>query len=296
MSVTTPGIVQTPVFDLPGRGWSRLVVKDESQQLSGAFKFRGNHHKLQQLPLGTHVVAASTGNHAAGLATANAGRLPVTVYVPATTPRAKLDRIAAAGAEAVLIEGGYDDCELEARAASARTGAVFVHSFDDTDLIDGHRTLFREVERQSGLPDVAFVPVGGGGLITAALREWGARVRIVGVEYDQAPAMQRSLAAGERITLDSALGMPEGLLVRRVGEIAFRTCQEHHVEIVLVGDADLRRAMKVLWSDSAIRAEGAGAAALAAALISPDADAHALGIVSGGNINRSLWDEWVQPS
>ncbi len=212
------GPVRTPVTVLPDEEWGELAVKDETQQKSGAFKYRGTFHRTAGLAPGTRIVAASTGNHASGLALASAERgLHLTVYVPQTIPQAKLARIAGAGAHPVLVEGGYDDCELAARRTAEQTGALFVHSFDDDQVIEGHRSLFRECSEQNGVPDVVFVPVGGGGLVTAALREWGGRVRVIGVEYEQAPALALSLRAGRRITLDSAAGMPEGLLVRRIG-------------------------------------------------------------------------------
>jgi threonine dehydratase len=288
-------VVRTPVTTLPAHGWHDLAVKDETQQNSGAFKYRGTSHRIAGLAAGTRLVAASTGNHASGLAVAASDRrLPLTVYVPKTIPQAKLDRIQGAGAEAVLVEGGYDDCELAARDAAARTGAIFIHSFDDDLVIDGHRSLFRESAAQFGLPDVVFVPVGGGGLVTAALREWGDQVRVVGVEYDQAPALQRSLESGRRVVLDRAEGMPEGLLVRRIGEIAFETCTKYDLEVVTVDDVELQASMRVLWHEAGIKAEGAGAAALAAALGRADPQSRALCVVSGGNIDPAVWQRWVE--
>jgi threonine dehydratase len=287
-------VVRTPVTALPSHGWRSLVVKDETRQTSGAFKYRGNGHRVAGLAPGTRVVAASTGNHASGLAVASADHLDLTVYIPRSTPQAKLQRITGAGARAVLVDGNYDDCEAQAWRVATETGAVFVHSFDDTDVIDGHRSLFREVAEQSGRPDVVFVPIGGGGLITAALREWAGQVRIIGVEYDRAPAMRRSLAEGRRVTLDHAVGMPEGLLVRRVGRIAFETCRDHDLEVVTIGDVEMQNAMRVLWHEAGIRVEGAGAAALAAALGRAEPHLRALTIASGGNIDPAVWSRWVE--
>jgi threonine dehydratase len=286
--------VLTPVTTLPGHGWRRLTLKDETQQISGAFKFRGTSHRVAELAPGTRIVAASTGNHGSGLAIAAADRgLQLTVYVPRSTPDTKLNRISGAGAQTILVDGGYDDCEVAARQDAGTTGAVFIHSFDDSDVIDGHRSLFRECEVQSGLPDIVFVPVGGGGLVTAALREWGAKLRVIGVEYEHAPAMRLSLRQGRRITLDSAHGMPEGLLVRRIGQIAFETCRRHDLEVLTVSDLEIHSAMRTLWHEAGIKVEGAGASALAAALRRPDPDRRALCIASGGNIDPATWKRWV---
>jgi threonine dehydratase len=291
-----PGLapVITPVRALRNHGWRRLLVKDETRQISGAFKYRGCAWRVSALRPGAHLVTASTGNHAAGLAIAAArvgARL--TVYVPEATPQAKLDRIADAGGQVIQVDGSYDDCE--ARAARETAGhQTFVHSFDDPFVIDGHRTLFREVVRQVGPPDVGFVPVGGGGLITAAIAEWAAeRTRIVAVEYADAPALRESLAAGRRVRLDSAVGMPEGLLVRRIGALAYEACRRYAVTVETVTDDEIRHAMRTLWTEAGVRVEGAGAAALAAALKVANPSETALCVVSGGNIDRDMWHRWT---
>lgn len=296
-AATAPGgglaVVRTPVVALATHGWRELILKDETKQISGAFKYRGSSHRVARLAPGTRVVAASTGNHAGGLSIAATGRLRVTVYVPRTIPRTKLDRIAGAGAQPVLVDGGYDDCEAEARRDAVETGAIFVHSFDDSLVIDGHRSLFREVVEQAGLPDVVFVPIGGGGLVTAALREWSGRARVIGVEYDRAPAMQRSLTHGSPVTLEYAPGLPDGILVRRIGNLAFEACRSYGLEVITIDDFDLQNAMRMLWREAGIRAEGAGAAALAAALRRPEPSARGLCVVSGGNIDPARWKRWV---
>ncbi|MEV4442383.1 pyridoxal-phosphate dependent enzyme [Streptomyces sp. NPDC049577] len=290
-SATDARPVVTPLVPLAGaHGWGGLSLKDETKQRSGAFKYRGVWRRTGLLPAGARLVAASTGNHASALAAAARARgQHARIHVPAGTPRAKLDRIGAEGAEAVLVDGGYDACERRARA-EARDGTVFVHSFDDPEIIEGHRTLFQEAAAQGGLPDVVYVPLGGGGLVTAALRQWhAAGVRVVGVEYRGAPAMRRSLAAGHRVVLDGATGLPEGLLVRRIGRIPFEECHRAGVRVTTVGDAELHRAMALLWTGAGIRAEGAGAAALAAALREGHPRERALAVVSGGNIDEFVW-------
>ncbi|MEU9132855.1 pyridoxal-phosphate dependent enzyme [Kitasatospora sp. NPDC048540] len=298
----------TPLVRLGGSlGWRELFVKDETKQRSGAFKYRGVWRRTGLLPAGTTLITASTGNHACALAEAARARgQHARIHVPATTPRAKLDRIAAMGGEIVPVDGGYDECEALARAEADAGAGVFVHSFDDPEIIAGHRTLFREAGEQfrtagehfreageqAALPDAVYVPLGGGGLITAAIRQWGAAgVRIVGVEYDGAPAMRRSLAAGRRIILDRVSGLPEGLLVRRIGRHPFDACHARRQRVVTVDDAELHRAMALLWTEAGIRAEGAGAAALAAALREGTPDERALAVVSGGNIDESVWRE-----
>ncbi|MFJ9466665.1 threonine ammonia-lyase [Streptomyces caniferus] len=287
--------IRTRVVRLQSYGWQGILVKDETRQISGAFKYRGNAHKADGLPAGSALVTASTGNHASGLAQAALARgLALRVFVPRTTPLAKQRRITGAGAEVVLVGGGYDDCEVLARRHADENHAVFVHSFDDPDIIEGHRSLYREVREDVGLPDTAFVPVGGGGLVAAGIAEWGNEAtRIIGVEYQGAPAMQLSLRAGRRITLDTASGLPEGLMVRRIGSRSFQACQDYGLKVSTVDDGELRRAMRILWAEAGIRAEGAGAAAFAAALQEPDPRKVALCVVSGGNIDDQIWSDCI---
>lgn len=289
------GPARTRIVEMQPHGWRGILIKDETQQISGAFKYRGNAHKVEQLPAGSALVTASTGNHASGLARAASARgLPLRVFVPRTTPMAKQRKITGAGADVELVDGGYDDCEVLARRYAVARSAVFVHSFDDPDIIEGHRSLYREVREEAGLPDTAFVPVGGGGLVAAGIAEWGDEAtEIVGVEYRAAPAMQLSLKAGRRVQLDSARGLPEGLLVRRIGARSFQACQDYGLVVRTVGDEELHRAMRILWAEAGIRAEGAGAAAFAAALQAPDPRKVALCVVSGGNIDDEVWKNCI---
>jgi threonine dehydratase len=284
--------VVTPLVPFRGQHrWRRLTLKDETRQHSGAFKYRGAWHRTSLLPPESTLVTASTGNHAAGLATAARARgHRLLVFVPHDTPAAKLQRIAGHGAEVRPVAGDYDDCEALARARAAAGHGTFVHSFDDDDIITGHRGLFCEAAEQGGLPDVVYVPVGGGGLVTAALREWAGRgVEVIGVEYEPAPAMRRSLAQGHRVRLTSATGLPEGLLVRQIGRLPFTACRASGTGIVTVDDRALHRAMALLWRGNGIRAEAAGAAALAAALAAGDSQRTAMAVVSGGNVDDSTW-------
>lgn len=283
-----PPVVVTPLVPYAGPrgGWDAIWLKDETAQTTGAFKFRGNLRRLAACPPAQPVVTASTGNHGQGLAAAaRVYGLPATVVVPARTPRRKLDGIRRAGARAVLLEGDYAACEAAARRLAAREGGCFVSSFDEDEVIEGHRTLCDEVDRSGVEWEVALVPVGGGGLITACLRQWGGARAVEGVEAAWAPAMSRSLAAGRRVTLDAAEGIAEGLLVRTVGRIPFRECRAHAPPVRLVTAAQVREAIRALWRHNGIRAEGAGAAALAAAAAHPRPGLRCLCIVSGGNID-----------
>lgn len=275
------------IYGGPAKRPRSIWLKDETRQETGAFKFRGNIAKLSRSRGHFNVVAASTGNHGLGLSTAaRALGLSATVFVPATTPLKKQDGIRRAGAELIRVAGDYDSCEQAARAYSASHSHLYVSSFDDDEIIEGHRSLFREVDEAGIRFDTVFVPTGGGGLLSACIRHWGGRVkRIVGVESASAPAMKMSLDCRQRVYLPRAEGTAEGLLVRRVGEIAFRLCSQFRPQIVTVTDQQMEQAVRLLWQHNGIRAETAAAASLAAALSYPAPLGNCLCVVSGGNID-----------
>jgi threonine dehydratase len=211
----------------------------------------------------------------------------------------KLRRITDHGAQVFTVSGVYDDAEHAAKEHAHLERMSYVHSFDDSDVIAGHISLFVEAVQQGADPDIAFVPVGGGGLVSAAIRAWGGRSRIVGVEHENAPAMSRSLADGSRRLLPIVRGPAEGLLVRRVGKIPFEIAAGFGLRVALVTDEELTVALRVLWQEAGIRAEYAGAAALALALQEPQPGLEAFCVVSGGNIDDSVWqhaidgDDWT---
>ncbi|HEX8205444.1 MAG TPA: pyridoxal-phosphate dependent enzyme, partial [Solirubrobacteraceae bacterium] len=268
--MTAPaGVVRTPLVTGEVAGVT-LALKDETAQVTGAFKFRGCSARLASLTAGAAVVTASTGNHGLGLATAARARgCPAAVFVPARTPAVKLDKLRAAGATLHTVEGDFDDADAAAREAARAAGHVYVSSFDDPGVIAGHGSLWVEADEQLAIPPArVYVGVGGGGLLAASLAHWRPRgVEVVGVELESAPAMAASLRAGRAVTLGPLEpGWAEGLAVRRVGRLALEAALRARVRIALVDRPSVSRAMRVLWSEFAIRAEAAGAAALAALL------------------------------
>src|ERR1700689_4731045 len=137
-----------------------------------------------------------------------------------------------------------------------------------------------------------FVPVGGGGLVSAAIMAWGRLgTRIIGVEHSSAPAMAESLRSGRPVTIPAHTGPAEGLLVRRVGDHPFAICSAYGLRIETVADTEIERALRLLHVEVGIQAEYAGAAAVAAALRHDAPEKRALCIVSGGNIDDSRWQQ-----
>lgn len=287
-------VVKTPLQKVRWEG-TDVWLKDETQQISGSFKFRGNINAVLRTPR-TSFVTASTGNHAAGLAcAAQLAGARATVVVPLSTPHVKQDRVNEAGGKVILHGANYDEARLHALSLARQTGSVYVPSFDSRLIISGHVPLFEEALQQgSDSFDITLVPVGGGGLLTSAL--FALASPVAGVELASAPAMHRSLLAGRRVRIEvpSAPGA-EGLLVPEVGRLPFNVVRARQCPILLVSSKDLETAMRWCWDQAGVCVEGAGAAAVAGLLqllreLPPlDRPRRALCVLSGGNIGRDAW-------
>src|SRR5690349_19077377 len=216
------------------------------------------------------VIAASAGNHAQGVALA-AQRLGcrALIVMPVTTPRIKVDAVKARGAEVKLYGDTYADAYQEAQRLRRRRGLVFVHPYDDPEVIAGQGTIGMEIVRQHpGALDAIFVPVGGGGLISgiaAYVKRVRPSVRVIGVEPTDADAMTRSLKVGHRVKLDHVGLFADGVAVKEVGRETFRLCRELVDEMVLVDTDEMCAAIKDVFEDTRVVLEPAGALATAGA-------------------------------
>ncbi len=262
-----------PAPRLSARLNNRLLLKREDMQSVFSFKLRGAYNKMAQLPsdtLALGVIAASAGNHAQGVAL-GAKRLGTTamIVMPVTTPKVKVDAVAALGATVILHGDTYDDAYAYARQLEAEKGLTFIHPFDDPDVIAGQGTIGMEILRQCQQPIHAiFVAIGGGGLIAgiaAYVKRLRPDIKIIGVEPVDADAMSQSLAAGHRVRLPQVGLFADGVAVREVGEETFRLCQQYVDEILLVSTDDICAAIKDVFEDTRSILEPAGALAIAAA-------------------------------
>jgi threonine dehydratase len=262
-----------PAPRLSARLNNRLLLKREDMQSVFSFKLRGAYNKMAQLPpdtLALGVIAASAGNHAQGVAL-GAKRLGTTamIVMPVTTPKVKVDAVAALGATVILHGDAYDDAYAYARQLEAEKGLTFIHPFDDPDVIAGQGTIGMEILRQCQQPIHAiFVAIGGGGLIAgiaAYVKRLRPEIKIIGVEPVDADAMAQSLAAGHRVRLPQVGLFADGVAVREVGEETFRLCQQYVDEILLVSTDDICAAIKDVFEDTRSILEPAGALAIAAA-------------------------------
>jgi len=250
-----------------------LLLKREDLQPVFSFKLRGAYNKMANLPpakLKKGVIAASAGNHAQGVALA-AQKLGcrAVIVMPVTTPRIKVDAVAARGAEVVLHGDTYADAYAHALQLKRRRGLAFVHPYDDPDVIAGQGTIGMEILHQHPGPlDAIFVAVGGGGLISgiaAYVKRVRPGVRIVGVEPVDADAMARSLEAGRRVVLDQVGLFADGVAVKQVGRETFALARRLVDEMVLVDTDEMCAAIKDVFEDTRVVLEPAGALAIAGA-------------------------------
>ena len=252
---------------------NRLFLKREDLQPVFSFKLRGAYNKMAGLPaarLKKGVIAASAGNHAQGVAlAAQRLRCRAVIVMPITTPRIKVDAVAARGAEVVLHGDSYAEAYSLAMKMKRQRGLTFVHPYDDPEVIAGQGTIGMEILRQHpGEIDAVFVPVGGGGLISgiaAYVKKVNPRIRIIGVEPVDAAAMAQSLKAGRRVKLDHVGLFADGVAVKEVGRETFRLCRSLVDEMVLVDTDEMCAAIKDVFEDTRVVLEPAGALATAGA-------------------------------
>lgn len=283
----------------------QVFVKCENLQPTGAFKIRGGIYLLSRLPeeqRSVGVVAASTGNHGQSIAYA-AGLFgtQATIFVPRRPNRLKVAAMERLGAEVIEEGEDFDDCFAAAQEYARRKGAHFVHSANEPDLIAGVATATLEIMEVVPDLDAIFVPIGGGsGLCGACLagKAINPDLQVVGVQAQGAPAAYESWRNRRMMRLDVADTFAEGVATRSSYELPARILWDVVDEIMLVSDADLRRAILTLLETSRLLAEGAGAAGLAGAFRRQEAlEGKKVAVVlSGGNLTletlqRSLAEE-----
>jgi len=250
---------------------NRILLKREDLQSVFSFKLRGAYNKMASLSedeMKKGVVAASAGNHAQGVALA-ARKLGIkaTIFMPETTPGIKVDAVRSYGAITKLVGDSYDDAYQSASGYCKEKGAVFIHPYDDPDVIAGQGTIGFEILKQhESLPDMIFVPVGGGGLIAGIavyVKTLCPNIRIIGVEPEDADAMKRSLEAGRRVRLKEVGIFADGVAVKQVGKETFKLARDFVDEVITVSNDQICAAIKDIFEDTRTITEPAGALAVA---------------------------------
>jgi threonine dehydratase len=266
--------IESPLEEAPRlsrRLGNQVLLKREDLQPVFSFKIRGAYNRIAHLSEATAkrgVICASAGNHAQGVALAAKHRgIPATIVMPQTAPSIKVQAVIDLGAEVVLHGDDYDAAFERALTIARERSMVFVHPFDDPDVIAGQGTIGVEILRQTGGNlDAIFIPVGGGGLIAGIavyVKYLYPNVRIIGVEPEDAAAMHDSFRTGKRVTLDRVGIFADGVAVKRVGEETLALCREHVDEILLLSTDEICSAIQDVFEDTRSIVEPAGALAVA---------------------------------
>lgn len=276
---------------------SNIVLKREDQQSVFSFKLRGAYNKMCNLSaeeLAAGVVCASAGNHAQGVALAAKHlRCRAVIVMPVTTPKIKIEAVKALGGEVLLVGDSYQEAQSRALELETQENLTLVHPYDDPYVIAGQGTIGLEILQQHpDAIDAIFVPIGGGGLISgigAVIKKLYPEVNVVGVEPDDAASMKASLAAGERLALETVGLFADGVAVKQVGTETFRICQQVVDDVITVTTDEICAAIKDVYEDTRTILEPAGALATAGIKKylagSNLTDQNLVGIACGANMN-----------
>lgn len=283
-------LIYSPVFST--ESGNEIYLKPENLQLTGAFKIRGAYFKISCLTEEEKrrgLIASSAGNHAQGVAlAAQMQGVNSTIVMPKTTPLIKVEATKNFGARVILEGDCYDDAYQEARRLEKKDDLVFIHPFDDYDVMAGQGTIGLEI--LDDLEDVhsIIVPIGGGGLISGIASAVKARrpdVRIIGVEPDGARAMTDSIFKNKIQTLHKVDTIADGVAVKTPGSKTFSVIKELVDEIITVSDAELMESFLLLLERHKLIAENSGVLSLAALHKLKFRGEKIVPVISGGNID-----------
>ncbi len=267
-------VQETPLQDMPAlseRLGVRVLVKREDLQAVFSFKLRGAYARLLKLDEAQKqqgVICASAGNHAQGVALA-ARHLGIdaVIVMPAITPDIKIDAVKKLGANVIIHGDDFDTACAHALQLAEEENRIFVHPYDDPDVITGQATIALELFRQCSTPiDYLFIPVGGGGLaagMALVSRYLHPGIRLIGVEAEESASMQAAFQAGKPVSLQEVGHFAEGVAVKQVGDTSFAICSQLLDEIITVDNDEICAAVQDTYEDTRAIAEPAGALAIA---------------------------------
>ena len=271
---------------------NNVYMKCENLQLTGAYKLRGALNKMMSLTdeeKSKGVVCSSAGNHAQGVAyAANLMGIKSTIVMPTTTPYLKVKSTKDLGGNVILNGKVYDDAYNFAKQIEKDQGAVFLHPFNDINVIYGQGTIGLEIIEDLKNFDVVICPIGGGGLlsgISLALKEFNPNIKIIGVQAAGANAMEQSFLKGELTPLPSVSTIADGIAVKSPGDLTFSIIKDYVDEVVTVTDEEIVDAFLALIEKQKLVAEASGAVSLAALSKLNIKDKNVVCIISGGNID-----------
>lgn len=280
----------------------RLYFKCENFQKVGAFKFRGAFNAISKLSADeavNGVVTHSSGNHAQALALAARMKgIPAYIVMPSTAPTVKKAAVEGYGAEVIVCDPTLSSRESTANQVQTRTGAAFIHPYDNEQIIAGQGTamleLFEQVSELEESLDAVVTPVGGGGLLSGtciAARGLNPDIQVIAGEPAGADDAARSFAAGELIPQTGPKTIADGLLTS-LGQKNWPIIRRNVEQIVTVSDDEIIAAMRLLWERAKLLIEPSSAVALAAMLsdqFPEPGNLQSVGIIlSGGNVDLDL--------
>lgn len=283
-------LIQSPIFSK--EAGNEVYIKPENLQKTGSFKIRGAYNKITNLSdeeKKKGVIASSAGNHAQGVAYgAKESGIKAVIVMPKSTPLIKVESTKQYGAEVVLHGDVYDDAFKKAKELEKKEGYIFVHPFDDEDVIYGQGTIALEILEELPETDIILVPIGGGGLISGiacAAKILKPEIKIIGVEPDGAASAYEAIKEDKVVELKEANTIADGTAVKKIGDITFEYIKKYVDEIITVSDYELMEAFLLLVEKHKIIAENSGILSLAALKKLKEKNKKVVSVVSGGNID-----------
>ena len=283
-------LIHSPIFSK--ESGNEVFIKPENLQKTGSFKIRGAYNKITNLSdeeKKKGVIASSAGNHAQGVAYgAKESGIKAVIVMPKSTPLIKVESTKQYGAEVILHGDVYDDAFKKAKELEEKKGYVFVHPFDDKDVIYGQGTITLEILEELPETDIILAPIGGGGLISGiacAAKILKPEIKIIGVEPDGAASAYEAIKEDKVIELKEANTIADGTAVKKIGNTTFEYIKKYVDEIITVSDYELMEAFLLLVEKHKIIAENSGILSLAALKKLKEKNKKVVSVVSGGNID-----------
>ena len=283
-------LIYSPIFSK--ESGNKVFIKPENLQKTGSFKIRGAYNKISNLTDAEKkrgVIASSAGNHAQGVAYgAKESGIKAIIVMPKSTPLIKVESTKQYGAEVILHGDVYDDAYKKAKELEEKEGYVFVHPFNDEDVLDGQGTIALEILEELPETDIILVPIGGGGLISGiacAAKILKPEIKIIGVEPEGAASAYEAIKENKIIELKEANTIADGTAVKKIGDLNFEYIKKYVDEIITVSDYELMEAFLLLVEKHKIIAENSGILSVAATKKLKEKNKKVVSVISGGNID-----------
>ena len=283
-------LIYSPIFSK--ESGNKVFIKPENLQKTGSFKIRGAYNKISNLTDAEKkrgVIASSAGNHAQGVAYgAKESGIKAVIVMPKSTPLIKVESTKQYGAEVILHGDVYDDAYKKAKELEEKEGYVFVHPFNDGDVLDGQGTIALEILEELPETDIILVPIGGGGLISGiacAAKILKPEIKIIGVEPEGAASAYEAIKENKVVELKEANTIADGTAVKKIGDLNFEYIKKYVDEIITVSDYELMEAFLLLVEKHKIIAENSGILSVAATKKIKEKNKKVVSVISGGNID-----------